>query len=282
MSVAPHNAGVVSPGSAKTYRVARRFLWIGVGCGAFFLAMGTISVVAALTSVDGSAPHPERMAVFFALWWGAMTLLGAYLTAVALRGRLVVDDRSLTWIGLFRPFRVEWRAVERAVWRARPAGGSVKLWSAGRTCAIELDLFERSQSREVAALLRERLPISVQEKWDAYLAAGHTVKLTPDDPQAEALAIAEKRAVEWEKNLNRTPALVAGSGAFALLFAVASLLPLPRTIWPSLMPAAMLAGILTVAFLAIGVLNAVRRPSRKLIAAVAFSVFATTVSGVIF
>lgn len=112
----------------------RNIAWAGL---AFTSVMGTLSIWAALTNVDGSFPEPGRAAWIMGTIWSAFLLLSAWLLLAYHRYRLELGPDHVRQRGVIQDRTLRHDGVRRVVWRRVPSGGSVRLHGLSTTITIE-------------------------------------------------------------------------------------------------------------------------------------------------
>lgn len=166
MTAASHEHVAHDP--ERCYRPQRLHLYIGVIFVTFCVLMGVTSTIGAYRNVDGSVPHPTRVALACGTFWSGFSLLGAYLIAHYFRARLRLSAYRIVQRGVFRETALELQEVGSVTWRTRPADGSVVARTRAKKVGIELGNYTRTDRAEIIAFVRDTFPEDIQTGWPTY------------------------------------------------------------------------------------------------------------------
>lgn len=166
------------------YRFKDSIFWTGLVCTPLFATIGVASVVAVVMNADGSFPKPIVIPVlFFGLFWGSWTLLGAWLMVAYWRTRLLVSSDGVGLVGVTRTKMILLDKVTEARWRRWPKGGSLVLRDSQTRLVITFEDYPRVYRAELLAAFRDSIPKDVQRDWDRFPLEFHDPKRRPATPR---------------------------------------------------------------------------------------------------
>ena len=153
------------------YRLPIHYLAIGLGVGALFLAGIVGGVVGQIWEPSPTrAPRDPILvgAVYFGIG-GFFVFVSLCLVLAYFRWRLQIMDGRVRSQGILSIREIELAAVERAVWRTRPAGGgSLVLRGIGRKLTVALASYSVGDRRKLVEYFRAALPAEHQEAWESF------------------------------------------------------------------------------------------------------------------
>lgn len=154
--------------ATNEYRPRDSHWWVGVTCTAFFAVALVGSVALALGNPDGSFPRPILFAAVFGLFWGAFTLLSAWILADYYRSRLVVSRDGVVQVGVFWSTGIEFDEVQEARWRAIPVGGRLKLRDRRARMTIHFANLPNAVRADAVERFRSLIPMERQVGWEEF------------------------------------------------------------------------------------------------------------------
>jgi hypothetical protein len=160
-------------------RVRKSYLIRGVLCAIGFAAIGTLSVLPASLNIDGSVPHPIRMAFVFGIFWGAWFVLSLYTIAASCREKLTVTSQFITQEGVFRTRTTAVPDISSVKWRAWPIGGSIVIRYSHSRIKIHFDNYLAHEREQLISALRELISKDCQDNWDVFVSSQHPEPTRP-------------------------------------------------------------------------------------------------------
>jgi len=154
--------------STHCYRIRPYFRNVGLICTAFFVVVGSASVLVAYFNVDGSFAQPKLAALAFGLFWSAFVFLGLWLLLLHHKYRLFVNNLSLRQKGVLLDRRIDVNLVDELKWRRFPAGGSVRLSGMFGVLKIELGNFNSVDRGNIITFLRLAISETRQRGWQEF------------------------------------------------------------------------------------------------------------------
>lgn len=106
-------------------------------------------------------------------WWisillACFVLLCFYAIASSLRKAIVVEEDILRFKFTIGTRRIKLPLTESVTWRSRPAGGSIRLITGGKSTTISLGEFNRPDRLELIRLIRRWVPHDRQHNWPSF------------------------------------------------------------------------------------------------------------------
>ena len=143
-------------------------LVILVTCSIAFAAVGCFFVFVTATNIDGSFLYPIPSAVFVGLFWGAWFIASLWGTVECLYGQLSIDGEVISQQGALWLKRTVVSEISKLRWKTYGFSGRVLIHFGDGRMKIDLDDFTADQRALLIDWLRQRVPESVQENWDAF------------------------------------------------------------------------------------------------------------------
>jgi hypothetical protein len=169
-------------------RVRKSYLITGVVCAIGFAVIGTGSVLAAATNIDGSFRYPVQTAVFCGIFWGVWFTASLIIIAASLRERLTVTSHSITQQGVFRTRSIAISDIANLRWRTRPVGGGAAIRSLNARIKIHFDNFTAEERGLLITRLHELISEDNQENWDTFSDVQRASPLPPKESRWTAIA----------------------------------------------------------------------------------------------
>jgi len=150
----------------KEYRLSKGILAIGLLTTPFFAAMGVFGVLVSV--LDDSSPHPVAAALLFGCFWGSWTVLGLWVILAYLRERVIVGSGCFQIVDCFQTRTADVAAISRAIWKSRPNGGMLLMFTRVGKMKIYFGNYEPTDRAELIRYFRRTVPADRQENWTAF------------------------------------------------------------------------------------------------------------------
>lgn len=167
------------PSDAKTFRLRRSVLFIGIVCAVVFLFFDVGSTTVAYWNIDGSFARPKPAALLFGVFWSAMLLLAIFMIVGYFRERLFLAPTSIMQQGTIGSRTMAVGEVTAVIWRCRPVGGSIVVRDQSRKIKIQLGVFAPHDADEIIRFFRDTFPEAIQQNWVSFESFKHEFSRPP-------------------------------------------------------------------------------------------------------